>query len=49
MSSQTRHKNIQKPDQRCSPQNEGARGIQQAEVGQVVADGDIREAWRRAM
>ena len=27
----------------------GARGLQQAKVGQVVADGDIREAQRRAM
>ena len=26
-----------------------AQGIQQAEVGQAVADGDIQEAWRRAM
>ena len=27
----------------------GAWGIQQAEVGQVVTDGDIRDAWGRAM
>ena len=27
----------------------GARGIQQAEVGQAVASGDILEAQRRAM
>ena len=27
----------------------GAQGIQQAEVGQAVANGDIQEAWTRAM
>ena len=27
----------------------GPQGIQQAEVGQAFPDGDIREAWRRAM
>ena len=27
----------------------GAQGIQQAEVGQAVANGDIQEAQRRAM
>ena len=27
----------------------GSKGIQQAEVGQAVANGDIREAQRRAM
>ena len=26
----------------------GTHGIQQEEVGQVVAAGDIKEAWRRA-
>ena len=27
----------------------GACGIQQADMGQAVADSDIKEAWRRAM
>ena len=27
----------------------GTQGFQQAEMGQAVAKGDIREAWRRAM
>ena len=27
----------------------GVHSIQKAEVGQAVADGDIKEAWRRAM
>ena len=27
----------------------GAHGIQEAEVGQAVATGDIKETWRRAM
>ena len=42
---------IQKTGQQCSAENSGlgTQGIQQAEVHQAVATGDIREAQRRAM
>ena len=51
MSSQTRHKIYRKQvrDAVLRSRGIGAQGIQQAEVGQAVANGDISEAWRRAM